>query len=283
MDRSISRQHSFRQIIFKANDLLVLWKSQGQCENYGVLTGHKGAVLDLDWSRDSQRIFSASSDMTIADWDLETGLRIRRHEGHEEIINSIKAGKRGQEILFSGSDDGTIGIWDPRQKQAVDYIQTDFPICAIAVSESGSELYSGGIDNDVKVWDIRQQQVLHTMSGHTDTITSLEVSPDSQFLLSNSYDSSVKIWDIRPFAPGDRRFKSFSGAPLGLEKNIIKASWSSKGDRVAAGSGDGTAVVWDVQTTKILYKLPGHRGTVNDVRFAPGNQTMSELDFLLSK
>lgn len=258
----------------------MLWKSQGLCENYGVLTGHKGAVLDLDWSRDSQRIFSASSDMTIANWDLETGLRIRRHEGHEEIINSLKVGKRGQEILFSGSDDGTIGIWDPRQKQAVDYIQTDFPICSIAVSETGSELYSGGIDNDVKVWDLRQQHVLHTMQGHTDTITSLEVSPDSQFLLSYSHDSSVKMWDIRPFSPGDRRLKSFTGAPLGLEKNIIKASWSSKGDRIAAGSGDGTAVIWDVQTTKILYKLPGHRGTVNDVRFASGNQAISELDFL---
>ena len=255
----------------------MLWKTQDSCENYGHLTGHKGAVLDLDWSRDSDRLFSASSDMTIADWDLETGLRIRRHEGHEEIINSVKVGKRGLEIVFSGSDDGSIGIWDSRQKQAVDHIQTDYPVCAIATSENGSELYSGGIDNDIKVWDLRQKQVLHTLQGHTDTVTSLEVSPDSQFLLSNSHDSSVKLWDVRPFAPGDRRIKSFSGAPVGLEKNLIKASWSPKGDKIAVGSGDGSAVIWDVQTTKVLYKLPGHRGTVNDVRFAPGNQAIGAL------
>jgi len=50
---------------------------------------------------------------------------------------------------------------------------------------------------------------------------------------------------------------------------LIRASWSPKGDKICAGSGDRTVVVWDTQTAKLLYKLPGHKGTVNDVRFSP--------------
>ncbi|KAL8948193.1 MAG: hypothetical protein Q9222_005599 [Ikaeria aurantiellina] len=256
---------------------IMLWRTYGQCDNFGVLTGHRGAVLDLQWSRDSRVLFSASADATVASWDLESGLRIRRHEGHDEVINCLDVSKRGEEILVSGSDDGYICIWDPRQKRSVDDIDTGFPITSIAMAEAGNELYSGGIDNDIKVWDMRKQSILYTLTGHTDTVTSLQSSPDTQILLSYSHDGTAKTWDIRPFAPADRQIKSYVGAPVGLEKNLVRASWNNKGDRIAAGSGDGTAVIWDAQSAKLLYKLPGHRGTVNDVRFAPGSEPISKF------
>jgi Prp8 binding protein len=269
-DRTISRSCPVSLIWWLIE--AVLWNTYGQCDNYGTLTGHKGAVLDLHWSRDSQILYSASADMTIASWDLETGLRIRRHEGHEEIINCIDIARRGNELILSGSDDGCIGIWDPRQKAAVDFIETEFPITAVALAEQGHEIYSGGIDNDIKVWDARKKEVIYSLRGHTETITSLEVSPDSQTLLSNAHDSTVRTWDIRPFAPQDRAIQTYDGASASYDKNLIRASWAPKGDRICAGSGDRSVVVWDTRTAKLLYKLPGHKGTVNDVRFSPDGE-----------
>ena len=46
----------------------------------------------------------------LASWDTETGQRIRRHMGDEEIINSMDVSKRREEILVSASDDGYIGV-----------------------------------------------------------------------------------------------------------------------------------------------------------------------------
>ena len=89
--------------------------------------------------------------MHLASWDLETGLRIRRYVGHEEVINCMDVSRRGEELLISGTDDGYIGIWDPRTKAAIDFIPTDFPVTAVALSDAGNEIYSGGIDNDIKV------------------------------------------------------------------------------------------------------------------------------------
>lgn len=43
-------------------------------------------------------------------------------------------------------------IWDPRQKESVDYLETSFPVTAVAMSEAGNEIFSGSIDNDIKVW-----------------------------------------------------------------------------------------------------------------------------------
>ena len=111
-----------------SDDSLDLWRTYGDCDNYGQLSGHKGAILDLQWARDSRTVFSASADMTIASWDLETGERIRRHVGHEGVINCLDIGKRGEELLLSGSDDGSYAVWDPRQKLAIDYVETDYPI-----------------------------------------------------------------------------------------------------------------------------------------------------------
>ncbi|KAI5811437.1 putative U5 snRNP complex subunit [Peziza echinospora] len=247
-----------------------LWRTYGDCENYAVLNGHKGAILDLSWSRDNRAIFTASADALLASWDVESATRIRRYVGHEDIVNTMDVTKRGPEIILSGSDDGTVGIWDPRQKASVDYLETNFPVTAVAVSDAGSELFTGGIDNDIKVWDVRKKAVIYTLRGHQDTITSLSVSPDGQTLLSNSFDNTVRLWDIRAFAAVNRLQHTFSeGVQVGLEKNLIRASWSPDGQRIAAGSGDRTVAIWDVDSKKMIYKLPGHRGSVNDVRFSP--------------
>lgn len=62
---------------------------------------------------------------------------------------------------------------------------------------------------------------------------------------------------------------TFDGAPTGQERNLLKASWDAKGEKIVAGSGDQSVAIWESRTGKLLNKLPGHRGAVNDVRFHP--------------
>lgn len=68
-----------------------------------------------------------------------------------------------------------------------------------------------------------------------------------------------------------RVYRSLTGAPAGFEGNLIRCAWSKHdgGSRVAAGGGDRSVTVWDVQEGKVAYKLPGHKGTVTGVDFHP--------------
>lgn len=96
-------------------------------------------------------------------------------------------------------------------------------------------------------------------------------------------DSTLKVWDVRPFAISsntsgsngvgaqeERLTGSYTGATAATESLLIKAGWSRDGKRIVSGSGDRTCVVWDVEVGgKILYKLPGHRGTCTGAALHP--------------
>ena len=108
------------------------------------------------------------------------------------------------------------------------------------------------------------------LTGHTDTVCSLALSPNGDFLLSSSFASQAIIHDIRPFsAAPNRMHRVLGGAPAGFEQTLLRGAWSREdgGRRVALGGADRTVTIWDVESGKILYKLPGHKGTVTSVDF----------------
>jgi len=49
----------------------------------------------------------------------------------------------------------------------------------------------------------------------------------------------------------------------------LRCAWSPDGSKVSAGSSDRFHYIWDTTSRRILYKLPGHNGSVNDIDFHP--------------
>lgn len=233
------------------------------------MSGHTGAILEAHFSTDGSNIYTCATDKTLSIWDVQQAARIRKLKGHTGFVNSIQATRRGATTLVSGSDDCTIKIWDPRKRYAIHTLDNKYQVTTVCFNDTGEYVISGGIDNDIKVWDIRQNQVLHNLSGHFDTVTGITLSPDGSYILSNSMDNTLRMWDIRPFAPTERCITIFSGHQHNFEKNLLRCCWSKDGERVSAGSSDRFVYVWDVSSRRILYKLPGHNGSVNDLDFHP--------------
>lgn len=250
--------------------------------------------MEIHWSRDSSQIFSCSADKSVGIFDVKTGERTRRWRGHTGIVNSCQVARRGPELVVSGSDDCTVKIWDNRTKEAVSTFENDYQVTSVSFSDAGDMIYSAGLDNDIKVWDVRKNQLAYTMKGHMDTVSGMSLSPDGNNLLTNSMDNTgkknkiiiikgflylhthtskkkkkVRIWDVKPFAAADRCLKIFEGAPHGYEKNLSRPCWATDGSQIACGSADRSVVIWEVESRKILYKLPGHKGCVNDVDWHP--------------
>lgn len=239
------------------------------CENVMAMSGHSGAVMEAHFTPDGSHIFTCSTDKTLAFWDIATGQRQRRFKGHGNFVNSVQGSRRGQQLLCSGSDDRTIKIWDARKKDAAHTLESPFQVTAVCFGDTGEQVISGGIDNEVKIWDIRKQAVLHHLRGHSDTITGMSLSPEGDFILTNAMDNTLRVWDVRPYAPGERCVKVFQGHQHNFEKNLLRCAWSPGSDKITSGSADRHVYIWDVNTRRILYKLPGHNGSVNAVDFSP--------------
>ncbi|KNZ62477.1 hypothetical protein VP01_1266g12 [Puccinia sorghi] len=249
-----------------------LWSVYGEeCRNYGVLKGPKGAILSIDFSplRPLERLYAGSADKTLTTFDLKTG--------------------HGHDLVASASDDGTVRIWREDDKEPLDSFQLGYPLTAVEWSADGQQIFVGGLDNDIHCFDLRKKEVSWSLRAHTHTIAGLKLSPDGSFLLSAGFDDTVRIsgsikllfnrqWDVRPFAPvtsahgpnAPRRLvQTLLGAPAGFDNQLRSPSWDASGDKVAVGAADRTLCIWNVNTGNILYKLPGHKGTVTSCAFHP--------------
>ena len=155
-----------------------------------MIEAHKGPVLQVQWTRDGDRLYSCSADMQVALWDATTGERLRRFKGHKAIVNACSSNKRGQEMIASVGDDGCLKIWDTRQKVAVKSFDESFPLTSVAFGLDGGLVFAAGINNQIKAWDLRKDAVGFELSGHYDTVTGLATSPNGDYLLSNGMDNT---------------------------------------------------------------------------------------------
>lgn len=249
---------------------IYLWSTRGECENYAILkAAHSNAILQLEYSSNGSRLFSCSADKTVIMWDSATGFRLKKLRNHQSHVNAISAAPGDPNLLVSVGDDRYVNVWDLRKRRCVHSFQEKYPLTAVAFNKQNDQVFVGGIENTINVWDLKRGGAFYSMFGHTDTITGLSVSPDGHHILSNSMDNTLKSWDIRPFAPGIRLEKTFTGHQHNFEKNLLRCSWSPNGNMVTAGSSDRMVYVWNYNSTELMYKLPGHRGSVNEVVFSP--------------
>ncbi|XP_055921351.1 U5 small nuclear ribonucleoprotein 40 kDa protein-like [Eupeodes corollae] len=244
------------------------------CDIYGtfsktmVLKGHTGSVTEAHFSRDGFDFYSCSSDGTIGVWDTFRGYRKAKLDGHEDGVNCVQGGRLAYPILCSGSNDGTIRLWDVREKECVLTLENSCDVTATCFTNNGNFAISGGLDSDIKIWDLRTCEIVCRLRGHTGKVTGLSLSPCGSYLLSYAVDNTLRIWDIRPHVTFKRCVGCFSAHQFSPSA-LLRCTWSPDGTMISAGTSDRDVLVWDALTGETLHELPGHESTINDIKFHP--------------
>ncbi|XP_018678590.2 zinc finger CCCH domain-containing protein 17-like [Musa acuminata AAA Group] len=123
-------------------------------------------------------------------WNTETGLQISL-EGSASRVNALAF---QNELLFAGLEYGIILVWKSNTEG------NNFEPAAVLTGHRqavvslivGVRLYSGSVDETIRVWDLETLECIHTLEGHTSTITSVLCWND--YLLSCSLDCTIKVW-----------------------------------------------------------------------------------------
>ncbi|NEP22522.1 caspase family protein, partial [Moorena sp. SIO3I6] len=191
-----------------------------------------------------------------------------RLQGHTGWVTNIAFSPDGKQIL-SGSDDGTVRLWDTETGQLIHTLEghTD-TVYEIAFSPDGQQILSGSSDNTVRLWDTETGQLIHTLEGHTSLVSDIAFSPDGKQILSGSWDTTVRLWDTE------------TGLTLhtleGHTSRVEAIAFSPDGKQILSGSHDNTVRLWDTDSGTLIHTLEGHTSFVTEIAFSPdGKQILS--------
>lgn len=124
---------------------------------------HAGAVESLAAAGESGREFiTSSADKTIRSFALTFERPIPGHGGPVTAVAVIPP--QGGRIL-SGSDDGTVRIWELSNGSQVAALAQGGPVTSIAVSPDGQRFASVGANNIARLWNAANNQQIVEMKG----------------------------------------------------------------------------------------------------------------------
>ena len=157
-------------------------------------------------------------------------------KGHSKNIN-VLAFSPSSSKLASGSEDGTIRIWNTRTGTEISSLSSD-KTRALAFSVDGKILASGSTDGTIRLWDVAMKTQLKTLEVENDTENVLAISPDNEILASGTHEGVIHLWDI---ATGNKL-----STLEGHSDWVSSLTFSPDGKTLASGSSDGALFLWNL-------------------------------------
>ncbi|KAM0279669.1 hypothetical protein ACHAQH_004471 [Verticillium albo-atrum] len=222
--------------------------------NLAAETGDHGryynfGIWSVRFSGDGRELVAGTNRHSIIVYDIESRTVLHNVQGHDDDVNAVCfADKSSPHIIYSGSDDTTIKVWDRRSmgdgRPAGAFIGHTEGLTYIDSKGDGRYILSNGKDQTMKLWDLR-----NVMS--TDRFR--ELNP-TQHTADRDFDYRMGIYDDDDWEPhpsGDNSVVTFRGHKV--LQTLIRCHFSppsSTNSRyVYSGSQDGKVWIYNMDAT----------------------------------
>nr|XP_016432554.1 PREDICTED: protein SPA1-RELATED 3-like [Nicotiana tabacum] len=143
------------------------------------------------------QLASSNFEGVVQVWDVTRSQLFMEMREHEKRVWSVDFSVADPTMLASGSDDGSVKLWNINQGVSVGTIKTKANVCCVQFPvDSGRALAFGSADHKIYYYDLRNSKLpLCTLVGHNKTVSYVKFI-DSTTLVSASTDNTIKLWDL---------------------------------------------------------------------------------------
>lgn len=207
----LSFSHDGRWLASVGTDrTLKLWRVDGDRLYRYTTVAHSSDVTAVAFSADDRllvtgtRAGSPSIKRGIALWEMpeegeaqvKLGSKAEIEAKHEGSILAIATQPRGQGLIASGGEDGTISLWDASGQWLKSLNGHSDPVTQVSFSAKGRFLASSSEDGTIRLWT-SQGDLISVLERHKRAVSSVEFAPtDEEVLASSSADEDVLLWTL---------------------------------------------------------------------------------------
>ena len=242
-----------------------------------------GPLDSVALSPDGRLLATGDYDGTVRLWNVPGSAGpqpLSRPLAAADAVNSV-AFSPDSPVLAAGGYDSTIRLWDiadPANPQPLGQSLTagTGTVFSVAFSPDGHTLASGSEDGTIRLWSLPPT----VLTGPDGPVYTVAFSPDGRTLATGGADWKVRLWDVAsPADPRPLGQPLTTGSGSGYYAGVFSLAFSSERGLLAAGTGDGTVLLWSMADPANPRPLGQPLHVANpygvDVALSPDGRTMA--------
>lgn len=186
-------------------------------------------------------------------------------DGHSGNVTSCGFQRDGK-WMYTGSEDGTVKIWDLRASGCQRNYECGSAVNSVALHPNQAELVCGTQDGEIRVFDLAADACTRTESPAGEiAIRSISIEPDASRAVVANNKGTVFVYSL---APEDTSSFELAHTMEAHKTYILNALFSPDGKYIATASADKTIKLWNSRDYRLNKVLKGHTRWVWDCVFS---------------
>ncbi|XP_076345176.1 apoptotic protease-activating factor 1-like isoform X2 [Tachypleus tridentatus] len=200
-------------------------------------------------SPDEQYLAAGTSDCAVVIWSASSDQVTASFKGHDEPVQTVDYSYDGS-LLLSGSEDGTVMVWDTSQKFDTSMISLSMEL-SVQFQDTQPVIAVPDESNSIQVIKGREGVMEYKTASEEEDISCCSISLDCKYVVYGTKKGSVKVL-CRP-TKGIKNFHRHRRA-------VKHCIFTEKGNHFITCSEDCTLRVWQLRGTYV--SCFGHSGPV---------------------
>ncbi|KAK9810741.1 hypothetical protein WJX73_004286 [Symbiochloris irregularis] len=234
---------------------------------YRTLQYSDSQVNKLEITTDKS-LLAAAGNSHIRLYEVASGnsQHVADYDSHTGNVTAVGF-QRDCKWMFSGSEDGTIKIWDLRAPGFQREYESRAPVNTVVLHPNSGELISGDQAGNIRVWDLAANACSCELVPEVGTaIRSISVALDSSHVIAANNAGVCYVWRMLRQSP--THFEPHHKLRAHAGKPILKCLLSPDARQLATAAADKTVKLWNMDGFTLDRTLTGHQRWVWDCVFS---------------